>query len=493
VNDKKQQKARKMNIGVPKETLPGENRAALVPADVPTLTKLGLGVLVESGLGEAAGYPDAAYEEKGASLVGSRAELFEKADIIAQVRAAGAQPTTFAEDVRQFRQGQYLVSFLEPLAEPNLLSELAEHGVTAFAMELMPRISRAQSMDALSAMANIAGYKAVLLAANTMPRMFPLMMTAAGTIAPARVFVIGAGVAGLQAIATAKRLGAKVEAYDVRPAVKDQVQSVGASFVELELETGGAEGEGGYAKAMGEEFYRRQREQLANVVARNDVVISTAAIPGKPSPLLITADAVQRMNPSSVIVDLAAERGGNCELTRAGETIVEHDVTIIGPTNLPATVPYHASQMYSRNITSFLRNMVKDGELQLNTDDEIISGTMVTRDGKVVHPTIMELLGIAPPEPEPEPTPEPEPEPEPESSEPAAPATSTTEPATGTTDEAPSVSDKPVTPPAVAAEEPAAEEPEPTNDKPTPGDTATSGTSEPSGDKSASDDSKTAS
>jgi NAD(P) transhydrogenase subunit alpha len=499
VNDNKQQKARKMNIGVPKETLPGEDRAALVPADVPTLTKLGLGVLIESGLGEAAGYPDAAYEEKGASLVGSRQELFEKADIIVQVRAAGAQPSTFAEDVRQFRQGQYLVSFLEPLAEPNLLSELAERGVTAFAMELMPRISRAQSMDALSAMANIAGYKAVLLAANTMPRMFPLMMTAAGTIAPARVFVIGAGVAGLQAIATAKRLGAKVEAYDVRPAVKDQVQSVGASFVELELEAGSSEDEGGYAKAMGEEFYRRQREQLAHVVARNDVVISTAAIPGKPSPLLITRDAVERMHAAALIVDLAAERGGNCELTRAGETIVEYDVTIMGPTNLPATVPYHASQMYSRNITSFLRNMVQDGEIQLNTDDEIIRGTMVTHDGKVVHPTVMELLGIAPPEPEPEPEPvaEPEPEliaePEPEpvaEPEPEPETTESTAAAASTTDEDASVSDEPATPPSVTtppAEEPTPDEPDTTPDKPATDTSATNKTAATSTPKSSGD------
>jgi NAD(P) transhydrogenase subunit alpha len=481
-----------MNIGVPKETLPGESRAALVPADVPTLTKLGLGVLVESGLGEAAGYPDAAYEEKGASLVGSRQELFEKADIIAQVRAAGAQPSTFAEDVKLFRQGHYLVSFLEPLTEPTLLKELAQRGVTAFSMELMPRISRAQSMDALSAMASIAGYKAVLLAATHMPRMFPLMMTAAGTIAPARVFVIGAGVAGLQAIATAKRLGAKVEAYDVRPTVKDQVQSVGASFVELDLDTAQSEGEGGYAKAMGEEFYRRQREQLAEVVARSDVVISTAAIPGKESPLLITRDAVQRMHPGAMIVDLAAERGGNCELTRADETIVEYGVTIMGPTNLPATVPYHASQMYSRNVTSFLRNMVQDGAIQLNTEDEIVSGTMVTHNGEIAHPTIMDLLGIPRPEPEPEPEPEPKPKPEPEP-EPASeePAPTETTAAATTTDEAPSISDEPVTP-QPAAEPTSAPPPDTTASTPpdetAPDEPPTTGTTKPSDDKSDNDE-----
>jgi NAD(P) transhydrogenase subunit alpha len=288
-----------------------------------------------------------------------------------------------------------LIGFLEPLTEPQLMSDLAEHGVVAFSMELMPRITRAQSMDALSAMANIAGYKAVLLAATTMPRMFPMLMTAAGTVTPARVFVIGAGVAGLQAIATAKRLGAKVEAYDVRPVVKDQVQSVGGSFVELDLDTGSSEEKGGYARAMDEDFYRRQREEMAKVVARNDVVITTAAIPGKQSPLLVTGDAVKGMNPGSVIIDLAAERGGNCELSQADQTVVEYGVTILGPTNLAATVPYHASQMYSRNITSFLRNMVQDGALQFDMENEITSSTMVTRDGEVVNSRIRDLLGVA--------------------------------------------------------------------------------------------------
>lgn len=383
-----------MIVGVPRESFPGENRVALVPGDVPVLIKAGLEVWLESGAGTSAGYLDAAYQEKGASLADSRKELFAKADVILQVRGAGANSTGFEADTALLRAGQRLISFLDPLGEPQGIRIFAERGVTAFAMELVPRISRAQSMDALSAMANIAGYKAVVIASATMPRMFPMMMTAAGTIAPARVFVIGAGVAGLQAIATAKRMGAKVEAYDVRPAVKDQVQSVGATFVELPLETTGAEGAGGYAKELGEDFYRRQRELMAKVVARSDVVITTAAIPGKRSPLLITQDAVQGMQPGSVIVDLAAERGGNCELTQADQTVVEYGVTILGPTNLPSTVPYHASQMYSRTLTNLLRHMVKNGEMQLDMEDEIIRDSMATNNGEVVHPRIRELLGV---------------------------------------------------------------------------------------------------
>ncbi|NJL34280.1 MAG: Re/Si-specific NAD(P)(+) transhydrogenase subunit alpha [Chloroflexaceae bacterium] len=375
-----------MIVGVPKETLAGETRVALVPADVPTLKKAGLEVQVETGCGFAAGYTDAAYVEKGATVVESRSALFANADIIAAVRGAGANPQHATDDFKSMRSGQTLIGFLEPLWEPQMLAELAQYGVQAFAMELMPRISRAQSMDALSAMANIAGYKAVLVAASAMPRMFPMLMTAAGTITPARVFVIGAGVAGLQAIATAKRLGAKIEAYDVRPVVKDQVQSVGAKFVELELDTGSAEGAGGYARAMDETFYRRQRELLAEVVARNDVVITTAAIPGKRSPLLVTSAAVYGMAPGSVIIDLAAERGGNCELTRVDETVVENGVTILGPSNLPATVAYHASQMYSRNVTTFLRHLVKDGALNLKLDDEITRDTLVTQGGEVRSP-----------------------------------------------------------------------------------------------------------
>jgi NAD(P) transhydrogenase subunit alpha len=381
-----------MIVGVPKETQPHERRVALIPGDLPTLQKIGLQVQIESGCGQAAGYPDQEYLDKGATLAASRAELFAHADIIVQVRGIGANLHEGMNDLAHFRKGQVLIGFQEPLWEPAVIAEQAGRGVLLFSMELMPRISRAQSMDALSAMANIAGYKAVLLAANTQPRMFPMLMTAAGTISPARVFVIGAGVAGLQAIATAKRLGAKVEAYDVRPVVRDQVESVGARFVELELDTQQAEGSGGYAKAMGEDFYRRQRELLAEVIAHNDVVISTAAIPGRPSPLLITRAAVQGMRPGSVIVDLAAERGGNCELTRADEVVQEYNVTILGPTNLPATVPYHASQMYSRNITTFLKYIIKDKALHLPIEDEIVRETLLTRDGEVIHPRVQSLL-----------------------------------------------------------------------------------------------------
>ena len=381
-----------MIVGVPKETQPHEQRVALIPGDLPALQKVGLQVQIESGCGQAAGYPDQEYLDKGATLAATRAELFAHADIIVQVRGLGANLHEGMQDLAHFRKGQVLIGFQEPLWEPGVIAEQATRGVLLFSMELMPRISRAQSMDALSAMANIAGYKAVLLAANTQPRMFPMLMTAAGTISPARVFVIGAGVAGLQAIATAKRLGAKVEAYDVRPVVRDQVESVGARFVELELDTQQAEGSGGYAKAMGEDFYRRQRELLAEVIAHNDVVISTAAIPGRPSPLLITRAAVQGMRPGSVIVDLAAERGGNCELTRADEVVQEYDVTILGPTNLPATVPYHASQMYSRNVATFLKYIIKDKALHLPADDEIVRDTLLTRDGEVVHSRVQSLL-----------------------------------------------------------------------------------------------------
>lgn len=381
-----------MIVGVPKETQPHEQRVALIPGDLPALQKVGLQVQIESGCGQAAGYPDQEYLDKGATLAASRAELFAHADIIVQVRGLGANLHEGMNDVAHFRKGQVLIGFQEPLWEPGVIAEQAGHGVLLLSMELMPRISRAQSMDALSAMANIAGYKAVLLAANTQPRMFPMLMTAAGTISPARVFVIGAGVAGLQAIATAKRLGAKVEAYDVRPVVRDQVESVGARFVELELDTEQAEGSGGYAKAMGEDFYRRQRELLAEVIAHNDVVISTAAIPGRPSPLLVTRAAVQGMRPGSVIVDLAAERGGNCELTRADEVVQEYNVTILGPTNLPATVPYHASQMYSRNVATFLKYIIKDKALHLPADDEIVRDTLLTRDGEVVHSRVQSLL-----------------------------------------------------------------------------------------------------
>ena len=381
-----------MIVGVPGETFPGEQRVALVPGDVPLLQKAGLEVLVETGAGMRAGFPDAAYREKGAQIAENRDQVYASADIVLRVRAAGSDGAGAAADLERMKQGQVLIGFLEPLWEPQAIADLAGQGVIAISTEMVPRISRAQSMDALSSMATIAGYKAVLLAASTLPRIFPMLMTAAGTVAPARVFVIGAGVAGLQACATAKRLGAKVEAYDVRPVVKDQVESVGARFVELPLETGTTEDKGGYAKALDDDFYRRQRELMAEVVARNDIVITTAAIPGKKSPVLVTADMVKGMQPGSVIVDLAAERGGNCELTRADETRSEHGVTIIGPSNLPSSVPNHASQLYSRNLTNLLRHVVKEGALNLDPEDEIVRDSTLTRDGEVVNQRLRDLL-----------------------------------------------------------------------------------------------------
>ena len=383
-----------MIIGVPKETFPGERRVALIPNDVPALVKAGAEVLVQSEAGLSAGYRDGDYEEKGAKVVKSREEVFQKSDVILQVRTLGANPEKGMEDMKLLREGQVVIGFMEPLTAPEPLQELAKQKVVAFALELIPRITRAQSMDVLSSQATVAGYKAALLAADTLPRMFPMMMTAAGTILAARVFVVGAGVAGLQAIATARRLGANVSAYDIRPAVKEQVQSLGAKFVELELETAEAEDKGGYAKAMDEEFYRKQREMMTRVVAESDVVITTAAVPGKKAPILVTEEMIKGMKEGSVIVDLAAERGGNCELTKPGETIQKHGVTIIGAMNLPSTIPYHASQMYSKNITNFLKLMIQDGKLNVDVDDEIIKETMVTRDGQIVNARVKEVFNL---------------------------------------------------------------------------------------------------
>jgi NAD(P) transhydrogenase subunit alpha len=386
-----------MVVGVPKESFPAERRVALIPATVPALTKAKLDVIVETGAGLAAGFPDAAYQDKGARIIAQRSELFAAAQILLQVRGAGTNPEAGQADLPLLRAGQVVIAFLDPLGAPKATQELAQRGVTAFSMELMPRITRAQSMDALSSMATIAGYKAVLLAAEMSTRMFPMLMTAAGTIAPARVFVIGAGVNGLQAIATAHRLGAIVSAYDVRPAVKEQVQSLGATFVDLPLDTAGSEDAGGYAKAMGDAFYATQREVMAKAVVANDIVICTATVPGKRAPLLVTEAMVRGMATGSIIVDLAAEGGGNCELTKAGQTITAHGVTIMGPVNLAATVPTHASQMYAKNITTFLLHLfTKDGAFQLKPDDEIVAGTLLTQGGEVVHPRVRELLGLAP-------------------------------------------------------------------------------------------------
>jgi NAD(P) transhydrogenase subunit alpha len=361
-----------MIVGVPRETFPGERRVALMPGSIPTLAKGGLEVIVEAGAGAQAGYPDAEYVAKGAKIIPERRDLFADADIIVQVLSYGSNDKTGQADVPLFHSGQLLIGFLRPLGALEPLKEIAAKGVTSFSVELIPRSTRAQSMDALSSMGTICGYKAVLIAADTLPRIFPMLTTAAGTITPGRVLVIGAGVAGLQAIATARRLGAVTSAYDLRPAAKEQVQSLGGRFIELPIEAKDAEDARGYAKAQGEDFYRRQRELLGKVVAENDVVITAAVIPGKKSPLLVTADMVKGMAPGSVIVDLAAERGGNCELTKPGEEVVVHGVTIIGRFNLASTVPYHASQMYARNITAFLLHLIKDGRPRLDTSDEII-------------------------------------------------------------------------------------------------------------------------
>ena len=379
-----------MIVGVPREAHSEEKRVGLVPAGVATLKKNNIEVLLESGAGSQAGYPDGAYEDKGARITSRREEVFEKSDIIIQVRGIGANPKLGRFDISRFRKGQALVCQLEPLAALPEIQELAGTGVIAFALEFLPRITRAQSMDILSSQASIAGYKSVILAAEILPRIFPMMTTAAGTLSPARVFVIGAGVAGLQAVATSRRLGAVVQAYDVRPTVKDQVQSLGARFVELELE--GAEGRGGYARAMDEDFYRKQQEMMAEVISRSDVVISTAAIPGKRAPILITGAMVSGMVPGSVIVDVAAERGGNCELTRPGEIVEQHGVQIAGPLNLPSSVPFHASLAFSGNITAFLLNLVRDGAIAVNLEDEIIRETLVCRDGLITAPRVQEAV-----------------------------------------------------------------------------------------------------
>lgn len=384
-----------MKAAVLKETFPGEQRVALVPASIAQLEKAGVEVILQSGAGESAGFPDVAYQDRGAAVVQDRAEAFQ-ADLILQVRSLGANPEAGKADLGHLRSGHIVIGMCDPLGSPQAAQDVAETGATLFALELTPRITRAQSMDVLSSMATIAGYRAVLLAAVELPKMYPMLMTAAGTITAARVFVIGAGVAGLQAIATAKRLGGVVHAYDVRPACREQVESLGGRFVELQLDADQSEDKGGYAKAMDEQFYQKQRELMASVVAESDVVITTAAIPGKTSPLLITREAVEGMAAGAVIVDLAAERGGNCELSEADKRVTHNGVTILGPTNLPSEVPYHASQMLSNNITKFLLNLMKDSQPEVNLEDEIIRDTRIAQDGEVTAPRIRDLLGLEP-------------------------------------------------------------------------------------------------
>ena len=380
-----------ITLGVARETFPGERRVALTPRACEALKKIGMAVLVEENAGAAAGFADRHYLDRGSTMA-TRAEVFANADIVVQVRTLGANPDAGRADLPLMRAGQLVIGFGEPLTAPESCAALAARKVSLFAMELVPRITRAQSMDALSSMASLAGYRSVILAATTLSKIFPMMMTAAGTIAPAKVFVLGAGVAGLQAIATAKRLGAVVSAYDVRPAVKEQVESVGAKFISLDVQAGEAEDKGGYAKAMDEAFYTRQRALLTDVLREQDVVITTAAVPGQKAPILITAEMASAMPPGSLIVDIAAERGGNCELTRPDEMVTHHGVTIMGPLNLPSALPRDASQLYAANVSALLKLIAPKGELVLNREDQIIQETLVTHEGQVVNTKIRELL-----------------------------------------------------------------------------------------------------
>jgi len=382
-------------IGIPSEIKAGEKRVAMSPANVQSLTDKGVKVLFQTNAGDAAGYPDGLYTEAGATISADRAEIFAQADIILQVQSFGSNNENSEADLASLRSGQLVIGMMDPLASPQAAQAVAEKGATAIALELVPRISRAQSMDVLSSMATLAGYKAVLMGASAAPRIFPMLMTAAGTLQPARVLIMGVGVAGLQACATAKRLGAVVEAYDVRPAAREQIISVGAKPGELDLDTGESEGAGGYAKAQGEDFLKRQRELMTAVVAEQDIIITTAAIPGAKSPILVTEDMVKAMKPGSVIVDLAAERGGNCDLTEEGKTVVAHGVTILGPENVPSELAYHASQMYGKNMQTLLELILDDeGNLNLDFNDEIVAGTVVAHEGKIPHPHMRKLLGL---------------------------------------------------------------------------------------------------
>jgi len=374
-----------MNVGILKENMEGEKRVALIPEHVPLLAKSGLSVFIEKGAGGEAGYSDDMYAERGASIV-ERKEVFEKSDMIVCIHRP--------RDINLMHDNQTIIGMLDPFSRLEELEEIGNGKVKMFSLELLPRVTRAQSMDILSSQAAISGYKAVLMAANLLPKMFPMLITAAGTIMPSKVFVIGAGVAGLEAIAVARRLGADVYAYDIRPETKEQVESVGGKFVELKLEEKSAEDKGGYSKAMDEEFYRKQGEMMKKVLSESDVVITTAAVPGKKAPILIEEEALKGMKKGSIIVDIAAATGGNCELTEPGKTVQKHGVTIVGHTNLPSTVPYHASQMYSNNMTKFLLNLYKEGKIDLNLEDEIIRDTLIIKDGAIFSPRLKEILGI---------------------------------------------------------------------------------------------------
>jgi NAD(P) transhydrogenase subunit alpha len=365
-----------MKVGVPRETVPGERRVALVPDAVGKLTKAGTEVVVESGAGTGSGHDDESYRKAGAA-VADRNAVFG-ADLVVKVQKPSA------DEIALLRDGAALIATIQPLTNPDAVRALAGKRTTAFSMDAIPRVTRAQAMDSLSSQSNIAGYKAVVVAANSLPKFFPMLTTAAGTVTPARVLVLGAGVAGLQAIATARRLGAVVEAFDTRPVVKEQVQSLGARFLEIELGEQG-EGTGGYAKELSEEAHRKEQELVGAHVKDADVVITTALVPGRRAPILVTADMVRGMRPGSVIVDLAAEMGGNCELTSPGETVVREGVTIHGEVNLPSTVAFHASQLYARNVSALMGLLVKDGALAIDLEDEIIKGALITHQGEIVH------------------------------------------------------------------------------------------------------------
>lgn len=381
-------------VGVPTETFPGEARVALVPSAMHRLSDAGMDVVVEHNAGERAGFSDESYIAHGARI-GTRADVF-RASIIAQVRTSGMNPENGRDDIDRLHPGHVVVGVSDPLGFPEGVRQAADRGVISFALDLMPRITRAQSMDVLSSQATVIGYKAVLLAANDLPKMFPMLTTAAGTVPPAQVLVIGAGVAGLTAIATARRMGAVVQGYDVRPSAQEDIESLGARCVLLPLQPGDAEDPAGYAKELGAAFYQRQQELIAQIVAGVDVVITTALIPGKRAPVLITEEAVLGMPAGSVIVDCAAERGGNCELTDPdNEVVTENSVTILGPTNLASTVPHEASLMYAKNMVAFLLHVVREGKLAIDLEDEIIAGTLVTREGEIVNPRVLGSLEVS--------------------------------------------------------------------------------------------------
>ena len=383
-----------MIIGITRELVAGENRVSLCPDNVQSLVDKGLELWVEQNAGAQAGFSDDDYISVGAKVVSDRDELFAKSDVILQVQSFGSNTENADDDLKRLKAKQLVIGMMDPLAQPQAAQQVADTGATAIALEMVPRISRAQSMDVLSSMATLAGYRSVLLGAEAAPRILPMLMTAAGTLQPARVLIMGVGVAGLQACATAKRLGAVVEAYDVRPAAREQIISVGATPVELDLPTESSEGAGGYAKKQSEEFLRMQREQMTEVVARQDIIITTAAIPGAKSPILVTEDMLKAMKTGSVLVDLAAERGGNCESTQMGKTVVAQGVTIVGPENLASDVAFHASQMYGNNIQTLLELILEEGQINLDFEDEIVAGTVIAHGGEVPHPYMRKLLDL---------------------------------------------------------------------------------------------------